>query len=110
VEVPGKPSRHRPKEEIVAPSTTDALARNESPAPPTAAVDPVAAEQASSRREAVLVAVVVAIVAAVVLFGLVFPALLAPAAGIGVLAVIVVLEWLLPSGELPQAWKRTWRR
>jgi hypothetical protein len=93
---------------------TDALVSNENPAPataaPTPAVDSVDGERASSRREAALVAAVVALVAAVVLFGLVFPELLAPAVGIGVLAVIVVLEWLLPSGELRPASARFWSR
>jgi hypothetical protein len=45
----------------------------------------------------------VALFAAVVLFGLVFPGLLAPAVAIAVLAAIVAMEWLLPTGELRQA-------
>ena len=91
----------------------DAQVSNEDPAPATAApsaVDSVDGERASSRREAVLVAGVVALAAAVVLFGIVFPELLAPAAGIAVLAIIVALEWLLPSGELRPVSARFWRR
>jgi len=44
----------------------------------------------------------VGLVAAVVLFGLAFPGLLAPAVAIAVLAAIVALDLILPSGELRQ--------
>jgi Flp pilus assembly protein TadB len=54
----------------------------------------------SSRRETILLMALVGLVVAVALFGLVFPALLAPAIAIAVLAVIVAFDWLLPSGEL----------
>ena len=65
-------------------------------------------ERLASRREAVLAGAIVVLIAAVVLFGLVFPQLLAPAVGIAVLAVIIALDWLLPTGELRQASKRSW--
>ena len=66
------------------------------------AIDSVDRERPSSRREAVLATALVGLVAAVVLFGLVFPELLAPAVAIAVLAVIVALDLVLPSGELRQ--------
>ena len=56
----------------------------------------------SMSREAILATALVALITAVVLFGLAFPALLAPAVGIAVLAAIVALDALLPSGELRQ--------
>jgi hypothetical protein len=66
------------------------------------AIDSVDRERPSSRREAVLATALVGLVAAVVLFGLVFPELLAPAVAIAVLAAIVALDLVLPSGELRQ--------
>jgi protein-S-isoprenylcysteine O-methyltransferase Ste14 len=66
------------------------------------AIDSVDRERSSSRREAVLATALVGLVAAVVLFGLAFPELLAPAVAIAVLAVIVALDLILPSGELRQ--------
>jgi hypothetical protein len=48
----------------------------------------------------------VALVTAVVLFGLAFPALLAPAVAIAVLAAILALEVLLPTGQLRQTIRR----
>jgi len=54
----------------------------------------------SSRRETILLLALVGLAVAVALFGLAFPALLAPAIAIAVLATIVALDWLLPSGEL----------
>jgi hypothetical protein len=90
----------------------DALVSHEDPATATAAptvLDAVDGQRAS-RREAVLVATLVALVAAVALFGLAFPELLAPAVGIAVLAIIVALDWLLPSGEPRQVSARFWRR
>jgi hypothetical protein len=50
----------------------------------------------------------VGLVAAVVLFGLAFPGLLAPAVAIAVLAAIVALDLLLPSGELRQMPRGHW--
>jgi hypothetical protein len=50
----------------------------------------------------------VGLVAAVVLFGLAFPGLLAPAVAIAVLAAIVALDALLPSGELRQMRDNHW--
>jgi len=66
------------------------------------AIDSADLSRSASRREAVLLTALVALVAAVALFGLAFPALLAPAVAIAVLAAIVALDWLLPSGELRQ--------
>jgi len=66
------------------------------------AIDSVDRERPSSRREAVLATALVGLVAAVVLFGLAFPELLAPAVAIAVLAAIVALDLVLPSGELRQ--------
>ena len=72
------------------------------------AIDSVDRGRPSSRREAVLAAALVGLVAAVVLFGLAFPELLAPAVALGVLAVIVALDSLLPSGELRQMPRNHW--
>ena len=72
------------------------------------AVDSVDRERPSSRREAVLATALVCLVAAVVLFGLAFPELLAPAVTIAVLAAIVALDLLLPSGELRQMTRSHW--
>ena len=72
------------------------------------ATDSVDRERPSSRREAVLATALVGLVAAVVLFGLAFPALLAPAVAIAVLAAIVALDSLLPSGELRQMPPNYW--
>ncbi|MBV9919875.1 MAG: hypothetical protein JOY78_03340 [Pseudonocardia sp.] len=60
----------------------------------------------SLRRETILLIALVGLVAAVALFGLVFPQLLAAAIAVAVLAVIVALDWLLPSGELRSKWAR----
>jgi F0F1-type ATP synthase membrane subunit c/vacuolar-type H+-ATPase subunit K len=73
------------------------------------AIESADRSQSASRREAVLVTALVALVAAVALFGLAFPGLLAPAVAIAILAAIVALEWLLPSGELRQASARFWK-
>ena len=70
--------------------------------------DSVDRERASSRREAVLATALVGLIVAVVLFGLAFPELLAPAVAIAVLAVIVALDSLLPSGELRQMPRNHW--
>ena len=81
-----------------------------SPTAVSTPTEPAGREQSASRREAVLATALVALVAAVVLFGLAFPALLAPAVAIAVLAAIVALDWLLPSGELRQVSARFWKR
>ena len=73
------------------------------------AIESADRSQSASRREAVLVTALVALVAAVALFGLAFPGLLAPAVAIAVLAAIVALDWVLPSGELRQASARFWK-
>jgi hypothetical protein len=52
----------------------------------------------------------VGLAVAVVLFGLVFPELLAPAVAVAVLAAIVALDWVLPSGELRQMTGHHWMR
>ena len=72
------------------------------------AIASVDRERPSSRREAVLATALVGLVAAVVLFGLAFPTLLAPAVAIAVLAAIVALDLLLPSGELRQMLGNHW--
>ena len=91
------------------PTTVDPADRMRDASPATTtptAIDPADRQQLASRREAVLAAAIVVLIAAVVVFGLVFPQLLAPAVGIAVLAVIVALDWLLPSGELRQVSKK----
>jgi len=83
--------------------------RGTSPATtPTTAIAPADRKRLASRRETVLAAAIVVLIVAVVVFGLVFPQLLAPAVGIAVLAVIIALDWLLPSGELRRASKKSW--
>lgn len=64
----------------------------------------------SPRRETILLAGLVGLAVAVVLFGLVFPELLAPAVAVAVLAAIVALDWVLPSGELRQMTGHHWMR
>ena len=71
-------------------------------------IDSVDRERPSSRREAVLATALVGLIVAVVLFGLAFPELLAPAVAIAVLAAIVALDLLLPSGELRQMARNHW--
>jgi Flp pilus assembly protein TadB len=68
------------------------------PAAPTA-TDSTDRER-SPRREKTLLMALVGLAVAVVLFGLAFPELLAPAVAVAVLAAIVALDWVLPSGEL----------
>jgi len=89
---------------------TDNQARATTPHAAPTATDGADRVRSASRREAVLVVALVALVAAVALFGLVLPGLLAPAVAIAVLAAIVALDWLLPSGELRQASARFWKR
>jgi hypothetical protein len=100
-----------PEEEIMTTSTT---AENDNHAGAatvaSTAVESADRERSASRREAVLATALVALVAAVALFGLAFPQLLAPAVAIAVLAAIVALDWLLPSGELRQVSARFWKR
>jgi Flp pilus assembly protein TadB len=76
-----------------APTTTDSTGHERSP-----------------RRETILLMALAGLVVAVVLFGLAFPELLAPAVGVAVLAAIVALDWLLPSGELRQMSGHHWMR
>src|SRR3954451_5186462 len=70
------------------------------------AVDSEDRGQPAPGREGFLAAAIVVLIAAVVVFGLVFPGLLAPAVAIAVLAVIIAMDWLLPSGELRTVSKR----
>ena len=97
--------------------TTSTTAENDnqagaamSPTAASTAVEPADRERSESRREAVLATALVALVAAVALFGLAFPEILAPAVAIAVLAAIVALDWLLPSGELRQVSARFLKR
>jgi len=87
--------------------TTSTTAETDNPATaisPTASTvtDSPDRSRSEHRREVVLATALVALVAAVALFGLAFPGLLAPAVAIAVLAAIIALDWLLPSGELRQ--------
>ena len=78
------------------------------------AVAPVVTESTDRRRpprrETILLVGLVGLAVAVVLFGLVFPELLAPAVAVAVLAAIVALDWVLPSGELRQMSRHHWMR
>ena len=87
--------------DVVATNTASASAAH-------SAIESVDRERPSSRRESVLATALVGLVAAVVLFGLAFPELLAPAVAIAVLAVVVALDLLLPSGELRQTARNHW--
>ena len=87
--------------DVVATNTASASAAH-------SAIESVDRERPSSRRESVLATALVGLVAAVVLFGLAFPELLAPAVAIAVLAAIVALDTLLPSGELRQMRENHW--
>jgi hypothetical protein len=88
---------------------TDNQAGSTSPTTASTAIDSADHSRSASRREAVLATALVALVAAVALFGLAFPGLLAPAVAIAVLAAIVALDWVLPSGELRQVKARFWK-
>lgn len=88
----------------------DDLPRGTRPAAEPPAIVPVAPQRPASRRVATLATALVALVAAVALFGLAFPQLLAPAVAIAVLAVIVALDWLLPSGDVRQTAGVHWMR
>ena len=78
------------------------------------AVAPAATESTdrrrSPRRETILLVGLIGLAIAVVVFGLVFPELLAPAVAVAVLAAIVALDWVLPSGELRQMTGHHWMR
>ena len=82
-----------PSTPAAAPTTTDSTGPERTP-----------------RRETILLMALAGLAVAVVLFGLTFPELLAPAVGVGVLAAIVALDWLLPSGELRQMSGHHWMR
>jgi Flp pilus assembly protein TadB len=58
----------------------------------------------SWHRETILLMALLGL--AVALFGLAFPELLAAAIAVAVLAIIVALDWLLPSGELRPSFGR----
>ena len=88
--------------------TSDGVAATSTSSTAPGATEPVHRERPSSRREAVLATALVGLVAAVVLFGLAFPELLAPAVAIAVLAAIVALDLLLPSGELRRMARNHW--
>jgi hypothetical protein len=109
----GKEARDHLEEKTMTTSTT-AESDNQARAAvstnaASTAIDGADRSRSAFRREAVLVAALVALVSAVALFGIAFPGLLAPAVAIAVLAAIVALDWLLPSGELRQASARFWK-
>lgn len=95
-------------------TTSIPVERNGEEIPSRSAVAPVVTESTDRRRpprrETILLVVLVGLAVAVVLFGLVFPELLAPAVAVAVLAAIVALDWVLPSGELRQMSGRHWMR
>ena len=80
-----------------------------SPATAPPSTDSTAHER-SPRRETILLLALVGLAVAVVLFGIAFPELLAPAVAVAVLAAIVALDWVLPSGELRQMSGYHWMR
>ena len=95
-------------------TTSIPVERNGEEIPSMSAVAPVATDSRdhgrSPRRETILLVGLVGLAVAVVLFGLVFPELLAPAVAVAVLAAIVALDWVLPSGELRQMTGHHWMR
>jgi len=95
-------------------TTSTPVERHGEEIPSIPALAPAAAESAdherSSRRETILLISLVGLAVAVVLFGLAFPELLAPAVAVAVLAAIVALDWVLPSGELRQMSGHHWMR
>jgi Flp pilus assembly protein TadB len=95
-------------------TTSIPVERNGEEIPSRSAVAPVVTESTDRRRpprrETILLVGLVGLAVAVVLFGLVFPELLAPAVAVAVLAAIVALDWVLPSGELRQMSGRHWMR
>ena len=92
----------------ITPGPEDQVPETTSATTVSTAVDPAGGEWPESRRETVLATALVGLVAGVALFGLAFPELLAPAVAIAVLAAIIALDWLLPTGELRQASKKLW--
>jgi Flp pilus assembly protein TadB len=111
-EAPGSPPRNLSQENNV--TTSIPVERNGEEIPSMSAVAPAATESTdgrrSPRRETILLVGLVGLAVAVVLFGLVFPELLAPAVAVAVLAAIVALDWVLPSGELRQMTGHHWMR
>ena len=84
-------------------ATSILVERDDEKTPSTPGAAPTTTHrERSSRRETILLIAFVGLGVAVVLFGLAFPGLLAPAVAIAVLAAIVALDWVLPSGELRQ--------
>ena len=75
-----------------------------------AATDSTDSTRTAFRRAGTLAAALVALVAAVALFGIAFPQLLAPAIAIAALAVIIAVDWLLPTGEPRQTPGMHWMR
>ena len=90
-----------PSAPVAAPTTTPTV---------TPTVTDSVDREPSPRRETILLMALVGLAVAVVLFGLVFPELLAPAVAVAVLAAIVALDWVLPSGELRQFTGHHWMR
>ena len=90
---PSTPVATPPTTPTTTPADTDSVDREQSP-----------------RRETILLMALVGLGVAVVLFGLAFPELLAPAVAVAVLAAIIALDWVLPSGELRQFSGRLWMR
>ena len=94
-------------------TTSRPVERDDEEIPSTSAAVPAATDstdrERSSRRETILLMALVGLAVAVVLFGLAFPELLAPAIAVAVLAAIVALDWVLPSGELRKL-SRHWMR
>ena len=95
-------------------TTSIPVERDDEQIPSTPAATPTDTDSTSHqrwpRRETILLIGLIGLAVAVVLFGLVFPELLAPAVGVAVLAAIVALDWVLPSGELRQMSAHHWRR
>jgi Flp pilus assembly protein TadB len=102
LEVPGiRPGTFLGDNQTMATSILVERDDEKTPSTPGAAPTTTPRER-SPRRETILLMGLVGLVVAVVLFGLAFPGLLAPAVAIAVLAAIVALDWVLPSGELRQ--------
>jgi Flp pilus assembly protein TadB len=94
-------------------TTSIPVERDDEELPSVAALAPTtdsADHERSPRRETILLISLVGLAVAVVLFGLAFPELLAPAVAVAVLAAIVALDWVLPSGELRQMTGHHWMR
>lgn len=95
-------------------ATSIPVERDNEESPSTPAAVPTATDstdrERSWRRETILLTALVGLALAVVLFGLAFPELLVPAIAVAVLAAIVALDWVLPSGELRQMSGYHWMR